>query len=851
MERSTIRTPDQRLRVFVSSTLGELAPERGAVRAAVERLRLAPVMFELGARPHPPRELYRAYLAQSDVFVGMYWQRYGWVAPGERVSGLEDEYRLAGDLPKLLYIKEPSPEREPRLTALLRDIKAGDQVSYRRFGTVEELGQLVLDDLALLLSERFAAGRSVPAVPPVRADTVPRPLTPTVGRAGDLAAAAARLRAGTRLLTLTGPGGIGKTRLALELANAVRDDHPDGVHFVPLAAIVAPRLVAGAVADRLGLRLEGTRSALDALGDHFAARRALLVLDNFEQVTAAGPDIVTLLQRAPSLTVVVTSRHPLRVEGEREQVVGALTVPAPDAGYEAIAAAPAVQLFVDRATDSDAAFALNDDTADDVAELCRRLDGLPLALELAAARVRLLRPAALLRRLSGHLDLRSGRSDLPARQQTLRATIDWSHDLLDEAERSLFARFSVFAGGATVDAAADVCAEPGGPDALDVLASLLDKSLLVDTDDPRGGMPRLRMLETVRAYAAERLAQRGEVETLRRRHLACFSALGREAQPYLCGPGQREWSARLDPERANLRAAIETGLELDEVSTALHLTWDTFVYYYVRDAFQEPREWVARIAAQRSRLDGIDRAKLDVALVIVGGEPAGAGGLADAAALLGAHGLALDAAVAHFYMGLAHWQAGAAAAAISALRTSSRGYDAIGHDWGVAMAETTLGAILTAEGAPEAAAHQRRALERARRIDNRPLIVQALQGLAVIAVLGGDGAAAAARLREAAELARADGWASGASYCLDALAVLALRLADPDGAVRALASSETVRARLGTPGWTAAERLIRPLVAQAETTLPDQRFAQRWDEGRRADPFDLLDEGLGALTPPP
>ncbi len=288
--------------------------------------------------------------------------------------------------------------------------------------------------------------------------------------------------------------------------------------------------------------------------------------------------------------------------------------------------------------------------------------------------MRLLTPEALLRRLGGHLDLRSGRTDLAERQQTLRATIDWSYDLLDARERTVFCRFSVFAGGATLDAAEGVCAEPDEPDILTTLAGLLDKSLLVDTDDPRGGEPRLRMLETVRSYAWEKLVERGEADDLRRRHLACFSALGRYAHPYLCGPGQRDWSARLDPERTNIRAAINAGLEMRGYGVALQLTWDTFVYYYIRDAFQEPREWIDRIAAHRSHLDEVERAKLDVALAIVGNAPEGfdvRSRLAAAVPVLEADGLRLEPAVAHFYMGLANWQAGDAPAAIRALRASS------------------------------------------------------------------------------------------------------------------------------------------------------------------------------------
>jgi hypothetical protein len=240
-----IRTPDQRLRVFVSSTLGELAAEREAVGRAVAGLRLSPVMFELGSRPHPPRELYRAYLAQSDVFVGVYWERYGWVAPGEQVSGLEDEYNLSGDLPKLIYIKSPAPEREPRLTELLSRIEADDRVSYKRFSTADELGRLVGDDLALLLSERFETSRRRQDRPAESngAQALPVPPTPLVGRDREVGEVGRMLLADdVREVTLTGPGGVGKTRLALAAGAELQRRFDDGVVFVELGSVTAPEL---------------------------------------------------------------------------------------------------------------------------------------------------------------------------------------------------------------------------------------------------------------------------------------------------------------------------------------------------------------------------------------------------------------------------------------------------------------------------------------------------------------------------------------------------------------------------------------------------------------------------------
>lgn len=287
MAASPIRTPDQRVRVFVSSTLKELEPERRAVRAAIERLRLAPVMFELGARPHPPRELYRAYLEQSDVFVGIYWQQYGWVAPAEEFSGLEDEYRLADrDLPKLIYVKQPA-EREPRLADLMSRIRDDDTASYTPFSTAEELTELVIGDLSTLLAERFDASRVVPAAAvdePARGSRLPTPFTDAVGRQPAITILLEWMREGAhRLITLVGPGGIGKSRLAIELAHGVGEGF-DRVTFVTLEHVRDPAEVLPAIARRLGVRDGGDRPWPEQLGIARAGRRDLIILDNFEQV---------------------------------------------------------------------------------------------------------------------------------------------------------------------------------------------------------------------------------------------------------------------------------------------------------------------------------------------------------------------------------------------------------------------------------------------------------------------------------------------------------------------------------------------------------------------------------------
>ena len=327
-----VRTPDQRVRVFVSSTLQELAVERGAVRDAVIRLRLVPVMFELGARPHPPREVYRSYLAQSQVFVGVYWQSYGRVAPGEQVSGLEDEYLLSAGLPRLIYVKSPAPEREPRLEQMLARIQGDGDITYQRFSEAAELQRLVENDLAVLLSERFemAQARDGAAEEAPRAVGLPVPATPLVGRDQETAAVADLvLREGVRLVTLTGPGGVGKSRLAVAVADRLGSGFGDGVRFIELASVTSAGLVPPAIAAGLGLSTSGGRLVTDVVS-YLGPKRVLLLLDNFEQVTGAAPLVADLLGAAPGLVVLVTSRTVLRLSGEHEFPV--LPLPVPPAG---------------------------------------------------------------------------------------------------------------------------------------------------------------------------------------------------------------------------------------------------------------------------------------------------------------------------------------------------------------------------------------------------------------------------------------------------------------------------------------------------------------------------------------
>src|SRR5688572_22870957 len=352
-------------------------------------------MFELGARPYPPRALYRAYLEQSHVFLGIYWQSYGWVAPEEEISGLEDEYRLSTGRPRLVYIKGPAPDRQERLVGLLHRIESDDRASYRHFGSAAELEQLVKDDLMVLLSERFEAlgDPTEPGIPRRPLTTPPVPVTPTVGRDAEIAQVQRLLAEGTRILTLVGPGGVGKSRLALESCRHLARDFPDGVAFVPLETVNDPSDAIRALADRVGAMAEGNQAPLDVAIDHLREQRMLLLIDNFEQVLEAGPALAALLDACPGVSALVTSRRPLRLRGERQVTVEPLGLPmaSSEAGnlqgaVDAAIRSPAVALFVERAQRVRPGFVVDRGNVGATADLVRRLDGLPLAIELVAAR---------------------------------------------------------------------------------------------------------------------------------------------------------------------------------------------------------------------------------------------------------------------------------------------------------------------------------------------------------------------------------------------------------------------------------------------------------------------------------
>ena len=436
-----------------------------------------------------------------------------------------------------------------------------------------------------------------------RLNNLPVQPTPLVGREKEVAEVGGLLReGGVRLLTLTGPGGTGKTRLGLQVAAEILDEFEGGAFFVPLANIADPALVAPTIAGALDVREARERPPDEALKDHLGDRELLLALDNFEQVTSAAPLVGELLAACPSLKVLVTSRGVLRVYGEREYPVPALRLPDPRRlpPIDELGAYEAVGLFLERARSVKGDFEITQQNAPAVAGICVRLDGLPLAIELAAARVKLLPPEKILKRLeSNRLKLLAGGArDLSERQQTLRGAIDWSHALLEEGDRTLFARLAVFSGGCTLEAMEEIC---DAEDALEGAESLLDKGLIRQEQSSRGE-PRFVMLETIHEYAREKLRERADAETTHRRHAKYFLAIAEESEPRLGGPEQVAWFERLETENDNLRAAISWAIERGEAKLGLRLAQALRPFWYARGHYVEGRGWVARFLGDLGRL---------------------------------------------------------------------------------------------------------------------------------------------------------------------------------------------------------------------------------------------------------
>ena len=839
-DEAVIRTPDRRLRVFVSSTLGELAEERRAVSRAISVLRLTPVMFEVGARPYPPTEVYRAYLAQADVFIGVYWQRYGQPASGTQVSGLEEEFGLSGGLPRLLYVKTPASDRDPRLAEFLDRIKAEASASYRHFRTPAELGRLVRDDLAVLLSERFAAGAQGAAATPAAGGRAPCPLpasvTSLLGRERAIGEVAGLLeQPGVRLVTLTGPGGVGKTRLAVAAGERLRDRFGAGTMFVPLEAVTDPGRVLAAIGRAAGADLAGAGVPVEALAETFGDGAWLLILDNLEQVVGVARDLAELLARCPRVAMLATSRTVLGLRGEREYPVPPLPLPADPgtASVAEIAAWPAVALFVDRARTVRPGFTLTEGNAAAVAEICRRLEGLPLAIELAAARTRLLDPPALLDRLAASLDaLGTGAVDPPERQRTLRATVEWSMGLLTDAERSLLEVTAVFADGWTTQAAAQV-ADLDEDRALE-LGEALARHSLIYIDSTQLG-PRSRLLETVGQFVAERLAARPDAAEIQRRHAVCYRALAEQADRPLRGAGQDEWLERLQAEAGNLAAAVRWYLAHD-TGPLPHLFWVLYPVWLLRDHLREGRSWVAQLLPAADLLTAQARAELEwtelMAALGVGDDP---GGLAASQRLgpllpvIQNPGLRAASQLAMAWCApLTGDYDGALRAAAQSLE-QLRGLD---EPFFTALAVGSVGTLEQILGRyDDALGHLREADDLGDQFGITWLTAWSRERLGTLFILRGDLPQAQALLDQALDLSVAARSTASVTVCLAAHARLAFAQDDPERAARLQGAAEGLRGRIGLRVWPTLRQGEAELITQARQTLGTERFDQAFSAG--------------------
>ena len=471
--------------------------------------------------------------------------------------------------------------------------------------TIKDLGVHRLKDLARpeRLYQLMIAGcqsdfpilRTLESTP----NNLPTMLTSFIGR-DDQVRDAKELLEKSRLLTLTGPGGTGKTRLSLRIAADMLDRFPDGVYFVPLAAIHDPELVPSAIAQALAIQTSGNRRPIEALSDYLHDKHALLVLDNFEQLIPAATVATQLLEASPSLRVIVSSRTVLRVYGEQEYQVPPLAIPDLRAlpGLTALSQFEGVRLFIERAIAVKPDFQATNENAPAIAGICQRVDGLPLAIELAAARVKLFSPQALLSRLEKSMSaLGTGARDLPGRQQTLHGAIQWSYDLLDAPAQRLLARFSVFARSGSLEQLESVCGPPHdvGGDIVDALDQLADQSLLRRLPD--FSTPRFLMLQTIREFASERLAQSGESETVHRRHLEAFTALARESQTHLFGADGREWLDRLEIDHDNVRDALEWAVAAGDARAAMDLAASFWRYWQMRGHLHEARRRLTAVLA--------------------------------------------------------------------------------------------------------------------------------------------------------------------------------------------------------------------------------------------------------------
>ena len=666
------------------------------------------------------------------------------------------------------------------------------------------------------------AGKTV-APPAVQATNLPLPVTPFIGRSREIAEVKQLLRT-SRLLTLTGVGGSGKTRLAITVASEVAGDFAGGVYFVDLAPLSNHSLVVKAIAEVLAVIENPAEPLLDTLKRVLAGRAMLLVLDNFEHVIEAAA-IVSGLLSVPRLKILVTSREPLHISGEQDYPVQPLSLePAGDnaAGSEAVA------LFVQRTMMTLPHFKVTGDNAPAIAEICARLDGLPLAIELAAARCKVLTPQALLTRLDSRFSLLTGGSrDAPHRQQTLRQTLDWSYNLLSKGEKILFARLAIFRGGRSLEAVDVVCGTDLPVDVFDSLAGLVDKSLIQQQETP-AGEPRFILLETIHEYALERLAESGEEEAIRRRHAEYFVALAERAEPELRQSQQMRWVNLLELERDNLRAVLEAGYE----ALGIRLAGALFMYWFTQGLHADGYDWTQRLLPYLDRTPEQHHAKFLVCagyMLWIRDMEQAKRLLTQAFQVSQKIGDPLHAAWAQTYVSVTLSESEARSVVEEALSTFRR----LDYKPGIAQVLNVIGELARYSGDDRRA---KQAYEEcmvvAAQIGDRRLMATLLYNQSFIAQHEGDHQAAIALLRRSLVFSREMTSRHFMATNLESLAGSLAAVGQPERAVRLLGAAEVAFERGGYLHEPLDQVEIDRIITRIRAQLDPATFETAWAEGR-------------------